>query len=150
MALLLVQHGKSLSKEVDPEQGLSEEGRAETGKMASSARKHGVWIARIEQSGKTRAAQTAEIFASALQPADGVRKVDGLSPLDNKVDVVSKDWMKLKDRRPGAFNGPKPLTYHVLPNSVIVGRYFAESSFLGYSKTVLECGITERCLINKG
>ena len=83
MALLLVQHGKSLSREVDPEQGLSDEGRAETGEIASAAREHGVRIARIVHSGKKRAAQTAEIFASALQPAAGLQKGDGLNPLDD-------------------------------------------------------------------
>ena len=83
MALLLVQHGKSLPKEVDPEQGLSDEGRSETGEIASAAREHGVRVARIVQSGKKRAAQTAEIFASALQPAGGLQKGDGLNPLDD-------------------------------------------------------------------
>ena len=98
MALLLVQHGKSLSREVDPEQGLSDEGRAETGEIASAAREHGVRIARIVHSGKKRAAQTAEIFASALQPAAGLQKGDGLNPLDDvaafsgKIDA-SEDLM---------------------------------------------------------
>ena len=54
MALFLVQHGKSLPKEVDPEQGLSDEGRTETEAIASVAREHGVRIARIVQSGKKR------------------------------------------------------------------------------------------------
>ena len=83
MALLLVQHGKSLRKEVDPEQGLSDEGRSETEEIASAARERGVRIARIVQSGKKRAAQTAEIFASTLQPAGGLQKGDGLNPLDD-------------------------------------------------------------------
>lgn len=90
MALLLVQHGKSLPKEVDLEQGLSDEGRAETLEIASAARDHGVRIARIVQSGKKRAAQTAEIFASALQPADGVRNGEGLNPLDDVAAFAKK------------------------------------------------------------
>jgi len=98
MALLLVQHGKSLPKEADPEQGLSDEGRAETGEVASVARERGVRIARIVHSGKKRAAQTAEIFASALQPAAGLQKGEGLNPLDDvaafsgKIDA-SEDLM---------------------------------------------------------
>jgi phosphohistidine phosphatase len=83
MALFLVQHGKSLSKEIDPEQGLSDEGRAETEKIAFAARERGVRAARIVQSGKKRAAQTAEIFAAALQPAAGMQQGDGLNPLDD-------------------------------------------------------------------
>ena len=90
MALLLVQHGKSLAKEIDPEQGLSDEGRAETMKIAAAARDHGVRIARIVQSGKKRAVQTAEIFASALQPEDGVRKGEGLNPLDDVAAFAKK------------------------------------------------------------
>jgi phosphohistidine phosphatase len=90
MALLLVQHGKSQPKEVDPEQGLSVEGRAETGEIASAAKRHGVRIARIVQSGKKRAAQTAEIFASALQPTGGVQKGDGLNPLDDVAAFAEK------------------------------------------------------------
>ena len=90
MALFLVQHGKNLSKEVGPEQGLSDEGRAETEKIASAARDHGVRIERIVQSGKKRAAETAEIFASALQPAGGVQKADGLNPLDDVAAFAEK------------------------------------------------------------
>lgn len=90
MALLLVQHGKSLSKEVDPEQGLSDEGRGETQRMAAEARGRGVRTARIMQSGKRRAAQTAEIFASALQPAGGVQQLDGLSPMDDVAAFAGK------------------------------------------------------------
>ena len=90
MALFLVQHGKSLPKETDPEPGLSDEGRAETEKIASIAREHGVRIARVMQSGKKRAAQTAEIFAAALQPAGGLQKGDGLNPLDDVAASAEK------------------------------------------------------------
>jgi phosphohistidine phosphatase len=83
MALYLVQHGKSLSKDVDPDQGLSKEGTAETKRIAQVARDYQVPIARIKQSGKKRARQTAEIFAGALNPAGGVEEVSGLKPLDD-------------------------------------------------------------------
>jgi len=83
MALYLVQHGKSLSKDVDPDQGLSEEGTTETKRIAQVARDYQVPIARIKQSGKKRARQTAEIFAGALNPAGGVEEVGGLKPLDD-------------------------------------------------------------------
>jgi phosphohistidine phosphatase len=83
MALYLVQHGKSLSKDVDPDQGLSEEGTAETKRIAQVARDYRVNVAQIRQSGKKRARQTAEIFAAALNPAGGVEEVSGLKPLDD-------------------------------------------------------------------
>ena len=83
MALYLVQHGKSLSKDVDPDQSLSDEGTAETKRIAQVARGYQVSIGRIKQSGKKRARQTADIFAEALQPAGGVEEVGGLKPLDD-------------------------------------------------------------------
>lgn len=83
MALYLVQHGQSLSKDVDPEQGLSEAGIAETKSIADVARGYRVKVSLIKHSGKKRARQTAEIFAEALDPAEGVAEVSGLKPLDD-------------------------------------------------------------------
>jgi phosphohistidine phosphatase len=83
MALYLVQHGKSLSKDVDPDQGLSEEGIAETKRIADVARGYRVKVSLIRQSGKKRARQTAEILADALNPAGGVAEVSGLKPMDD-------------------------------------------------------------------
>jgi len=83
MALYLVQHGKSLPKDVDPDQGLSDEGIAETKRIADVARGYRVKVSFIRQSGKKRARQTAEILAEALNPANGVAEVSGLKPLDD-------------------------------------------------------------------
>ena len=85
MALFLVQHGKSLPKDKDPQQGLSEEGISETKRIASVAKGYGVHISCINHSGKTRARQTAEIFASALEPDGGVQEIRGIKPLDDVV-----------------------------------------------------------------
>ncbi len=85
MALYLVQHGKSLPKDVDPDQGLSEEGIAETERIADVAGNYGVNISHIKHSGKTRAHKTAEIFASALSPKAGVEEVSGLKPMDDVI-----------------------------------------------------------------
>ena len=83
MAVYLVQHGKSLPKEVDPDRGLSEEGRQEVRRMAEVARQYGVNVAEIVHSGKKRALQTAEIFAAALNPPQGIRAVNGINPMDD-------------------------------------------------------------------
>ena len=85
MALYLVQHGKSLPKSIDPDQGLSEEGVAETKRIADVAANYGVNVSHIKHSVKTRAHKTAEIFASALNPPRGIAEVDGLKPLDDVV-----------------------------------------------------------------
>jgi len=83
MPLYLVQHGKSLPKDQDPKKGLSEEGAAETERIAQVAKGYGVPAAGIIHSGKTRARQTAEIFAAALAPENGVKQQSGLNPLDD-------------------------------------------------------------------
>jgi phosphohistidine phosphatase len=90
MALYLVQHGKSLSKEQDPEKGLSEQGLRDVEGIADVARAYGVKVSRIQHSGKKRARQTAELFASALNPEQGVHERNGLNPLDD-VTIIAGD-----------------------------------------------------------
>lgn len=90
MALYLVQHGKSLPKEQDPEQGLSPEGIAEVERIAGVARGYGVQVSAIDHSGKKRARQTAELFAVALQPPQGVRERPGLNPMDDVTPVAGE------------------------------------------------------------
>ena len=83
MALYLVQHGKSLPKEEDPERGLSRQGILEAEQVAAGAARQKIPVFHIVQSGKKRALQTAEIFAEALKPVQGVLETDGLAPLDD-------------------------------------------------------------------
>lgn len=66
MALYLVQHGKAAPAGIDPERGLTAEGRSETERIADVARGYGVAVSSILHSGKKRALQTAEIFADRL------------------------------------------------------------------------------------
>ena len=89
MALYLVQHGKSLSKEKDPEQGLSEAGITETRLIARVAAGYAVAVKGIHHSGKTRARQTAEIFAEALNPVAGVHQIEGIKPMDDVTAIAS-------------------------------------------------------------
>ena len=86
MTLYLVQHGQSLSKDVDPDQGLSKKGILETERIAGVAKNYQINVGQILHSIKTRARKTADLFASALNPAGGVTEVDGLKPMD---DVAS-------------------------------------------------------------
>lgn len=85
MALYLVQHGKSLPKDQDPEKGLSETGVAESRRIADVAKGYRVAVSAIYHSGKTRALQTADIFDEALFPPDGINQLDGLDPVDDVV-----------------------------------------------------------------
>jgi len=88
MALFLVQHGKSLPKEKDPNKGLSEGGIHETERIAQVAKGYGVHVSGIAHSGKTRARQTADIFASALRPEGGLQEISGLNPLDDVTAIA--------------------------------------------------------------
>ncbi len=104
MTLFFVRHGKSLSKDIDPDQGLSEEGISEVEQIANTAKRNGVRVSRIEHSGKKRAQQTAEIFASALNPKDGIQERSGLKPMDDVLvianEISSKDNLMLVGHLP--------------------------------------------------
>lgn len=89
MALYLVQHGKSRSKEEDPEQGLSESGIADVERIARVAAGYGVRPGAIMHSGKKRALETARIFARELLEGAEPEFVSGIEPLDD-VTVVAK------------------------------------------------------------
>ncbi len=90
MALFLVQHGKSLPKDKDPNRGLSELGISDVKRIANEAKKHGIQVSCIQHSGKVRAQQTANIMASALNPEGGVQKISGLNPLDDVSIIADK------------------------------------------------------------
>ncbi|MFO7760553.1 MAG: phosphohistidine phosphatase SixA [Thermodesulfobacteriota bacterium] len=104
MALYLVQHGKALSKEIDPEKGLSDEGKVEVRHIAEVACRYCVRPAKIRHSGKKRAHQTADIFASVLEPSGGVQKMAGINALDNPMalapDLQSGDNIMLVSHLP--------------------------------------------------
>lgn len=96
MALYLVQHGKSRPKAEDPQQELSEAGATDVQRIAQVAANYGVRVSAIVHSGKPRAAQTAEILAEALAPPNGVRRAEGIGPLDD-VAAFARDLRMDKD-----------------------------------------------------
>jgi phosphohistidine phosphatase len=90
MALYLIQHGKSLPKDQDPDQGLSEEGTIETQRIANLAQDYGVRVSQIRHSVKTRARQTAEILAGALKPQNDIQEISGIKPMDDVAAYAAK------------------------------------------------------------
>jgi phosphohistidine phosphatase len=88
MSLFLVQHGKNLSKDVDPGKGLSEEGENDVRRIAALAGEHRISVSAIRHSGKKRARETAEIFAQSLNPGGGIQEIEGLAPLDDVTKLV--------------------------------------------------------------
>ena len=118
MALFIVQHGKSLPKDKDPSKGLSDEGIDETKRIADVAKGYGIHVGDIVHSGKTRARQTAEIFASALNPKGGIQESIGLNPLDDVADYAktidsSKDRMLV-----GHLPFMERMTAHLITGSI--------------------------------
>jgi phosphohistidine phosphatase len=83
MQVYLVQHGLAHPKDVDPDRSLTERGRHETERVAALAARLNLNVHQIRHSGKTRAAQTADILAQNLSPAIGVVAVTGLGPNDD-------------------------------------------------------------------
>lgn len=88
MALFLVQHGKNVKKDIDPEQPLSDEGIADVKRIAETAANYNVQVGEIKHSGKKRAFQTAEIFANYLKVTGGVQEMGGIKALDDVVPVA--------------------------------------------------------------
>jgi phosphohistidine phosphatase len=83
MSFYIVQHGLSLPKDQDPEKGLAPKGMEDVKRIAKVAQNYGVALDSIVHSGKKRALQTAEILADILKPAQGIRKISGIKPLDD-------------------------------------------------------------------
>lgn len=80
--LYFTQHGLAVDKIENPERPLSNKGRQQTQAMADKLHSAGTQITHIFHSGKRRAAETADIFATTLQ-IDNVSTVDYLSPMDD-------------------------------------------------------------------
>ena len=97
MTIYLVQHGKSLAKELDPERGLSPVGISETEKIAEFAFQQGLVVDKIFHSGKKRAEQTAQLFTQAVKPVPKIAQLEGLNPMD---DVTQ--FAELLDNRQNA------------------------------------------------
>ena len=66
MKIYLVRHGEAVSSQFDPQNPLSEQGRADIRKVASFIKHLEISVEHIWHSGKLRAAQTAEILAESV------------------------------------------------------------------------------------
>ncbi len=97
MNLYLVQHGQAVDKQVDSDRPLSDQGWEGTRKTAAFASRAGVRVNTVWHSGKTRARQTAQALAEALEPRREAQQAEGLKPLDdpsiwaNRVSDLQED-----------------------------------------------------------
>ncbi|MEW5957170.1 MAG: phosphohistidine phosphatase SixA [Chloroflexota bacterium] len=86
MNLYLVQHAEAKTREEDADRSLSTTGWADIRKVAAYVAGHGdIRVRQINHSGKTRARQTAEALAEALQPIEGISDIPDLAPKDDPV-----------------------------------------------------------------
>ena len=97
MNIYLMQHGKPIPKDKDPEKPLSERGRDEVQNIAGFLKKAGIQVEAVYHSGKTRARQTAEIMNSKINPDKEPRKRGGLSPLDDVRTIAEEIKQEQKD-----------------------------------------------------
>jgi phosphohistidine phosphatase len=91
MKLYLVQHGKPLPKEENPDKPLSEQGRTDVTHLATFLERAGVTVDVAFHSGKSRAEETASILVARIGKGLKAEKREGLSPLDDikgAVDTV--------------------------------------------------------------
>jgi phosphohistidine phosphatase len=82
MRVYLVQHGEAHPEEVSPERELTPRGRSDVERIAALLKNGGVQVARVYHSGKTRARQTAELFAGRLAPGVTSEALAGINPND--------------------------------------------------------------------
>ena len=95
MKLYLVQHGEAAAESENPKRPLTEQGKMDVKKVAHFLDQDGVEVDRIWHSAKTRAIQTAEIFAEALHIKELCQEQEGLNPNDS-VDPVLKKIIGIK------------------------------------------------------
>jgi phosphohistidine phosphatase len=83
MRVYLMQHGKPVPEEENPDRPLSDEGKREVMKVSEFLGRIGLQVEAIFHSGKTRARQTAEIVAARLGPKTRLEERTGLSPMSD-------------------------------------------------------------------
>lgn len=99
MKLYLVQHGRAMSSEQDPDRPLTPEDRQAAEEIAHLLMPLDFTVDQIWHSGKTRARQTAEIYAPvfAVGPEPAARKGlgpnDKVAPLRDELAVATDDTM---------------------------------------------------------
>jgi phosphohistidine phosphatase len=95
MKLYLIQHAKAASKEDDPQRSLTEEGRRDIQKVAEFIKPLNLSVDYVWHSGKTRAQQTAEALAEAINVREEMSAHDGLAPNDD-VKVIKDEIIPAK------------------------------------------------------
>jgi phosphohistidine phosphatase len=89
MKLYLMRHGQASDVGVDPDQGLSANGRSEVQQLANRLVNRGLNFTRVYHSSKARARQTAEIMRTTLSPGADISEHTSIKPNDNPDTLIS-------------------------------------------------------------
>lgn len=130
MKLYLVQHGLAVDKAIDPDRPLSEQGRQQVQAMAAWLQKANINVGQIHHSGKARAQQTAELYASTLnassvQSIEGIKPNDDVSSMAQTIDKLDVDTMIvghlpfMQRMVSWLLTGSEEMACHYLPGSVV-------------------------------
>lgn len=90
MRLYLIQHGEATPEEINPSRPLTVKGQEDVRKIALFLKEAGVRPKTIYHSGKTRAKQTAEIIADALEASELSKERKNLLPQDSLEDMTKE------------------------------------------------------------
>lgn len=98
MKLYLVQHGLSLSEEVDPEKPLSPDGEEQSRKIAEFLKEKSIQVDAVWHSPKKRAVQTAHIFSETvaspeIQERKDLNPLDPVTPVRKVIEPLAKNLM---------------------------------------------------------
>lgn len=83
MRLYIVQHGDAVSKDIDSNRPLSDQGRADIQRLTKWLSIHDVQVEQIIHSGKARAKETAEILRPLLKSPGEIYESGNLAPNDS-------------------------------------------------------------------
>jgi len=83
MKLYLMRHGEALSAQVDPQRGLSDNGKIGIELVAKYIQEKGITFSHIFHSKKKRAHETADIMAKYVSPAAKVELNKNIAPDDD-------------------------------------------------------------------
>ncbi len=83
MKLYLVQHGKAMTKDTNPERPLTGQGQKDIERLAGFLKQADIRVDRVIHSGKLRARQTAELLVNAIATGADLEISDLIHPNDN-------------------------------------------------------------------
>ncbi|MFK5915106.1 MAG: phosphohistidine phosphatase SixA [Woeseiaceae bacterium] len=90
MKIYLMRHGEALSPQIDPERGLSDNGKKAVKRVAQHLQSSSLNIKHIFHSKKKRARETAEIMSHVLAPTITPRLQNGIAPDDDPQELISE------------------------------------------------------------